>query len=83
MTYIAPTDKFCLGQVTEPTNTTRATRARKTLEYYVGLYGERVDESTMTDLLADLMHLYDCPTVFKAFEMAEGNYLEECAEEEK
>jgi hypothetical protein len=68
--------------VTEPTNPVRAARARKTLDYYVGLYGERIEESTVTDLLADLMHLYDCPTVFKAFETAEAHYLAECEEEE-
>jgi hypothetical protein len=40
----------------EPTNATRAARAKAALEAYAAVYGEVLDEDTITDLLADLHH---------------------------
>ena len=44
---------------TEPTNESRADFAEKTLWFYANLKdaGQFPDESTLSDLLADLMHL--------------------------
>lgn len=40
----------------EPTNATRAARAKASLAAYAAVYGEVLDDDTITDLLADLHH---------------------------